>query len=279
MHKPHRWLLLALVSLAVSAGWAPVQASTLLDRNLSAAPFSLTPEASAPPEFGRCIKTTGGAYKDSGCTEAGAGEKSFEWYAAFGSSRPLEKTGFSNVLKEATVASLETVEKATVVCEGESSTGHYTGNKTIGGVVLTFSKCAAFGAQCHSEGATEGTIVTHTLEGTLGVEELAAEPVNYQIGEDLYPPGHTGPVASFTCSGLGVTITGSVISHVAANSMKLMTQIKTKATAGKQKPESFVGEPTDVLISQIEEGSPEQGGETLTTIQTNEEKVEVNSVV
>ena len=58
----------------------------------------------------------------------------------------------------ATVATLETVGKVTVTCEGESSTGHYTGNKTIGGVVVTFSKCAAFGGQCHSEGAAEGTI-------------------------------------------------------------------------------------------------------------------------
>ena len=78
MQELYRWLLLALVSLGVSAGWAPAQAATLLDRNLNKASFSLTPEANAPPEFGRCIKTTGGAYKDTGCTEtAGVTEKSY----------------------------------------------------------------------------------------------------------------------------------------------------------------------------------------------------------
>lgn len=280
MQKLHRWLLLALVSLGVSAGWAPAQAATLLDRNLNKASFSLTPEANAPPEFGRCIKTTGGAYKDTRCTEAaGATEKSYEWYAAFGSSHPLEKVGFTNVLKEATTASLETVGGTTVTCKGESSTGEYTGNKKVGKVVITFSSCNAFGVSCNSEGAAEGTIVTYPLEGALGVEELAAEPVNYKIGESLYPVGHTGPFAKFSCVGLSVVITGAIISPVGPNSMKLTIQIKTKAAKGKQRPENFVGGPSEVLMTQNGELSPEQAGETLTTVQTNEEKVEINSVV
>lgn len=280
MHKLHRWLLLALVSLGVSAGWAPAQATTLLDRNLNASSLSLTPEANAPPEFGRCIKTTGGTYRDSACTEAaGATEKNYEWSAAFGSAHPLEKVGFTNALKEGTVAALETVGGTTMHCEGDTSTGEYTGNKTIGKIVMTFTGCVAFGVSCRSTGAAEGTIVTHTLEGVLGVEELAAEPVNYKIGEDIYPIGHTGPVADFTCAGVAMSISGSIISPLTANSMKLTLQVKTKALKGKQKPESFAGGPSQVLMSQIEAGTPEQAGETLTTVQTNEEKMEINSVV
>jgi hypothetical protein len=280
MHRLHRWLLLALVSLGVSAGWSPAQAATSLDGNLTAASFSLTPEANAPPEFGRCIKTTGGAYKDSGCTEtAGAGEKNFEWYAAFGSAKPLEKVGFANAIKEATNATLETVGGMTMHCEGDTSKGEYTGNKTLGKIVMTFTGCVAFGVLCHSTGAAEGTIVTHTLEGVLGVEELAAEPVNYKIGQDLYPVGHTGSVAEFTCAGIPMTVSGSIISPLITNSMKVAATIKTKAVKGKQKPESFVGGPTEVLTSKLESEPAEQAGETLTTIQTNEEKVEVNSVV
>jgi hypothetical protein len=80
-------------------------------------------------------------------------------------------------------------------------------------------------------------------------------------------------------TGLSVVITGAIISPVAPNSMKLTTQIKTKAAKGKQRPENFVGGPSEVLMTQIGEGSPEQAGETLTTVQTNEEKVEINSVV
>jgi hypothetical protein len=279
MHRLNRWLLLALVSLAAIVGWSPAQAATPLDRNLNAAALSLTPEANAPPEYGRCIKTAGGAYKDAACTEtAGASEKSYEWYAAFGSAHPLEKVGFSNVIKEGTAATLETVSGTTVHCEGESSTGEYTGNKMIGNIHMTLTKCAAFGLSCQSAGAAAATIVAHTLEGTLGVEELAAEPVNYKIGQDLYPAGHTGSVAEFKC-GIPLTISGSIISPLTANSMKLAQTIKTKALKGKQKPESFVGGSAEVLMSQIESSTPEQAGLTLTTTQTSEEKVEVNSVV
>jgi hypothetical protein len=278
MQQPHRWVLSALVSLGVAVGCAPAQAATLLDRGLGAESLTLTPEASSPPEFGRCIKTTGGAYKDAGCIETGSSEKAYEWYPAFGSAHPLEKTGFSNALKEATLASLETVGTMTVSCEGESSTGKYTGNKTIGSVVVSFLKCTASGSSCQSAGSPSGTIVTNSLEGVLGVEELAAEPVNYKIGEDLFPPGRSGSIASFSCGGIGLSISGSIISRVVTNSMRAMTQIKTKASEGKQKPESFVGETPDVLMTHIEGGASEQAGETLTTVQTNEEKIEVNSV-
>ena len=279
MHTLHRWLLLALVSFGALAGWSPAQAATPLDRHLPAAAFSLTPEASAPPEYGRCIKTTGGAYKDAACTQtAGTSEKNYEWYAAFGSTHPLEKVGFSNALKEATTVTLETVSGTVVHCEGESSTGEYTGNKTIGNIHMTLTKCAASGVACRSAGAPAETIVTHTLEGALGVEELAAEPVNYKIGQDLYPVGHTGLIAEFSC-GLAETVSGSVISPLSSNSMKLSQTIKTKALKGKQKPESFVGGSAEVLMSQIESNPAEQAGLTLTTTQTNEEKVEVNSVV
>jgi hypothetical protein len=278
MH-PHRWLLLALVSLGVAVGCAPAQA-TILDRGLSANSFTLTPEANSPPEFGRCIKLTGGAYTDAGCTlKAGETGKSYEWYAAFGSSAPLEKRGFSNVLKEGTVATLETVGKSTITCEGETSTGEITGNKMVGKVNATFTACNAFGVSCKSTGAAEGTIVMSTMEGVLGVEELAAEPVNYQIGEKLYPVGHSGPVAKFTCGTFPVVVTGALISPMVSNLMKLTSTNKTKQLKGKQKPENFVGESPEVLMTQIGEGAAEQSGETITSNQTNAEKVEINSVV
>ena len=38
-------------------------------------------------------------------------------------------------------------------------------------------------------------------------------------------------------------------------------------------------ETPDPLMANFSEGPPEQAGETLTTVQTNEEKVEVNSVL
>lgn len=286
MQKTRRWLLFALVLLGVVAGSSAVQAATLVEHNAipqsvqrwNADTFSNSLEPSGPPEFGTCVKTVGGTYTDSGCTSTGAG-KNYAWYPAFGSAHPLEKTSFSVTLKEGTTSLLETVGKTQVVCEGAGGTGEYTGNKTVGKVVSTFTKCSAFGHACTSTGAAEGTIVTGPLEGVIGVEETGAEPSLNKIGQDLFPIGHTGAIAEFTCSGVPLSISGSIISPVTPNAMKLTTQIKTKAAKGKQKPEAFVGETPDLLMTNFSEGSPEQAGETLTTIQTNEEKVEVNSVL
>ena len=286
MQKTRHWLLLALVMLAVVAGSTTAQAATLVEHNAipqagqqwNADTFSSSLEPSGPPEFGTCVKTAGGAYTDAGCTSTGAG-KNYEWYAAFGSAHPIEKTGFSATIKEGTVALLETVGKSQIVCEGEASTGEYTGNKTVGNVVSTFTKCSAFGLSCNTPGSAEGTIVSGALEGVLGVEETGVEPSQNKIGEDLYPVGHTGAIAEFSCGSWSGSIGGSIISPVTANAMKLTTQIKTKQAKGKQKPEAFVGETPDLLMGTLGEGSPEQAGETLVTNHANEVKVEINSVL
>ncbi|HST35494.1 MAG TPA: hypothetical protein VLK25_02540 [Allosphingosinicella sp.] len=287
MGKTRHWLLLAFGSLVILAAAASAaQAASLVEHNAipdveqqwTAASFSSMLESGGPPEFGRCIKTVGGAYEDSGCTTTGTG-KSYEWFPAFGSSQPLEKAGFSNSIKEGTTAQLETVTKNLVTCEGESASGKYTGNKTVGSVIVTFTGCTSFGTNCNSEGAATGTVVTYSLEGVLGVEELGAEPALDKIGESLFPVGHSGPLAELKCGGVPMTISGSIISPVSTNAMKLTAQVKSKAAKGKQKPESFVGGPTEVLITTIEGGTPEQAGESLTTIQTNEEKLEINSVL
>jgi hypothetical protein len=283
MGNTRHWLLLALGSLSFAA-CSPLAASaeTLAgsEQNWRAATFSGLLEPSGPPELGRCIKTTGGKYEDAGCTTIGsASGKSFEWYAAFGSAHPLEKTGFTTVIKEATLAELETVAGSRVTCTGESGTGKYTGNKTIGSMTVTFTGCSAFETACSSAESPAGTIVTSTLEGNLGVEELGAEPVLNKIGQDVYPVGHSGPVGEFTCAGLPLVLSGAVISPVPSNTMRLSTTVKAKALKGKQKPESFVEGPTEVLKATINGGTPEQAGESITTTQTSEEKVEISSVL
>jgi hypothetical protein len=287
MGMTRRWFLLALGSLTITAvSAAAAQGASLVEHNAipnaehrwSAASFSSMLESSGPPEFGRCIKTVGGAYEDSGCTTTGTG-KSYEWYSAFGSAQPLVKTGFSNAIKEGTTTTFETVSQSVVSCTGESATGEYTGNKTVGNMIVTFTGCKAFGTSCTSEGAATGTVVTYSLEGVLGIEELGAEPVLDKIGEALFPVGHSGPIAELTCGGVPMAIAGTIISPVTANAMKLSAQVKSKAVKGKQRPENFVGEPPEVLTASIEGSPPEQAGETLTTIQTNEEKIEINSVL
>lgn len=275
MFKAHRWLLPALVLLVAAAVPAAAQAETLVEHN--AQPLGLTPNVVSPPEFGRCIKVTGGEYENAACTKTSSSAKHYEWYPAFSSAQPLEKTSFTTAIKETTLSILETVGSLQVVCHGETSGGKYTGDKTIGGVVVTFTGCTTFELSCHSAGAPTGTIVTNTLEGVLGVDELGAEPSENQIGERLYPSSGT-LIASFSCEGLPVTISGSLIGQVTTNLMKLTDTVKFKQSVGKQQPEHFFGEPNTVLATSFEEKTPEQAGESLTTVQTNEERVEINSV-
>jgi hypothetical protein len=277
MNKAHRRLLPALVLLLAAAVPAATQAATLVEHN--AQPLSLTPNAGSPPEFGRCIKVTGGEYENAACTKTLPSAKHYEWYPAFGSAQPLEKTSFTTAIKEATVSLLETVGTLQVICHGETSAGKYTGNKTIGSVTVTFTSCTVRELSCKSEGAAAGTIVTHSLEGVLGVESVGAEASEDQIGERLHATGGGTLIASFSCEGMPVTIAGSLIGPVTSNSMRLTDTIKFKASGGKQQPEGFFGEPITVLSTRVEEKPSEQAGETLTTIQTNEEKVEINSVV
>jgi hypothetical protein len=286
MGKTRQWLAL-FVSLVLLACSALIASATTLAGG-SAAPIDerwdtgvASPsllESGGPPEFGRCIKTTGGKYEDAGCTTTGTG-KNYEWQPAFGGSLPLVKTGFTNTIKEGTTAELETVGGNMTSCSGESATGKYTGNQTVGSVIVTFTGCMAFGVVCKSAGAASGTIVTNTLEGVLGVEELGAEPRLNKIGEELFPVGRSGPMSEFSCGGLQETISGAIITPVTSNLMKLTVTIKSKAVKGKQRPEHFVEQPAEPLLAKIESGGPEQAGQTLTTQQTNEEKVEINSVL
>jgi len=61
--------------------------------------------------------------------------------------------------------------------------------------------------------------------------------------------------------------------------MVLTGTVKYSASIGKQKPEKFEGQPKDVLETSFGEAAFEQTGLKLTTIETNEEKIEINTVV
>ncbi len=275
MNKPHRWLLPALVLLIAAVGPPGAQAETLVEHN--AQPLGFPPSVGGAPEFGRCIKVNGGDYENAACTKTSASSKHYEWYSAFGGTQPLEKTGFTTAIKESTLSTLETVGGLPVVCHGATSGGKYTGNKTVGGVVVTFTSCTAFELTCKSAGAPTGTIVTNTLEGVLGVETVGSEPIEDQIAEELRPTSGT-VVTSFSCEGMPVTVSGALIGQVTSNQMKSSDWVKFKAVSGKQQPESFFGGSTAVLSTRFEEKTPEQAGETLTTDQVNEEKVEISSI-
>jgi hypothetical protein len=232
-----------------------------------------------PPEFGRCVKLAKGVkgkYATAACTSPATAEKfAFEWEPG-----PGPKAKFTTTIKALTVATLETVTKKQVVCTGETSTGEYTGRKTVGSVIITFTGCEMGVSKCTSAGAEEGEVVTKTLEGVLGIEKTSTEaPVKDKIALDLFPLGKTGLLMEFSCGPTPVSVQGSVLTPVKTNKMLLTATLKYAATTGKQKPEKFEGLPKDVLETSFGEAAFEQSGLKLTTVQANEEKIEINTVV
>jgi len=236
-----------------------------------------------PPEYGRCIrvpaekvgKTTvyHGGFAATCLVASGTHTGRYEWEAG------VLKTPFKTKLTSGSVTLESAVKSSKMTCTGEASTGEYTGHKSVGAVVLTLTGCVRSTEKCSSTGAAAEEIVTNALEGELGVVELGATGASNKIGLDLYPVEKTGPVMEFSCGVNTVSVRGSVIVPVKANKMSLTQALKAKASKGKQKPESFVGELKDVLEVSFSGAPFEQAGLTLTATQTNEEAVEVNSVV
>jgi hypothetical protein len=231
-----------------------------------------------PPEFGRCVKVgTGvkGKFSSASCTTAATTEKfGYEWEPGLG---PNHK--FTTKIKPTTLVAFETVSAHKIACTGETGAGEYTGRKTVGAVTFDFTGCEMSGSKCTSAGALEGEIRTTAFNGTLGVITASSEPVKDTIGLDLAPAVEGEPVAAFECGATSVSMRGSVIVPVQRNAMKLTANLVFAQSKGHQKPESFAGEPTDVLEASFAEGPFGQIGLKLTAVQTNEEKIEANSVV
>lgn len=230
---------------------------------------SATAEA---PEYGRCVKTAGGKFKNAKCTVASLpGEEKYEWFPG------VVKNKFTTRLKEGTIITFETVGGSKMTCTGSTGEGEITGAKsTIGSYV--FTGCELNGFKCATEGAPAGTLIGNTLDGLLGVEFEAASPVNNRIAEDLFPAESGGLFVDFSCVGIKVVARGSVLNPTTENSMTASTTLKWTTTSGKQKPEKFVGGPTAVCEVSTNGGPFEQCGGTLTLVLTLEEPIEINTV-
>jgi hypothetical protein len=243
----------------------------------AAAPVAFGETGSGAPEFGRCLKvTTGlgtGTYGSASCTSAG-GSKNYEWYPAFGSSKPLLKTHFTLANKAGFGVFLTGVKEGGS-CLGETGSGEYTSNKAIGNVTLRFTECYCFPSEL-----PEGEVVSTKLTGELGVIKTNAEAVKDLIGIDLKP--ESGEVfATRSCPGSSETVTykGSVIGQAVTHVMTTKNTIKyTTSTKAKQIPRSFEGGPIDELTREESGGERFSVGLRATTILTNEEKIEISPV-
>lgn len=240
---------------------------------------------SGPPEFGRCIQFLPepgpllGKYGNSNCTTAGGG-KEYEWYPG------VIKAHFTTTLTSGTIK-LQPISGTLVKCSGETGEGEYTEPKAVGGVTLRFTGCKRAATTCASASGGPGEIVTHPLNGALGVYQAGTSSLTNKIGLDLYPVGPggagAGVVAKFTCasgsSSTAVSVQGSVIVPIESNKMLLDNKLKAKETSGHQKPEGFLAEPADYLEQALSGGSSFlQTGLDASITQVNEEEVEVDSV-
>jgi alpha-tubulin suppressor-like RCC1 family protein len=231
--------------------------------------YTYLPEGKA--ELGRCVKVAKGTgkYKTATCTETVA-SGNFEWVPG------VVKAGFTTS-GEATT--LESVEKAKVTCKAEHGSGEFVGTKQVGNVTVTLTGCESAtlgGAKCSTAGAAVGEIVTKTLEGAFGRESKETS----KVGLDLFPTGETEQLFEASCGGTAVKVQGSVIGLVTpVNKMSSTLTTKYKATKGKQAIEHLDEEPNDVLGMSIGAGALHQTGLTLEVTQTNEEEVEINTIV
>ena len=242
--------------------------------------------SAAPPEFGRCLKQATKSlsnYDSAKCiklasedlgTEAEKLKKgNYQWFPG------VVKNKFTTKIKPSTIATLETVGGTKITCTGETSSGEYTGLKTIGNMVAKFTGCETNKLKCESAGAGSGNINTAPLGGPIGFETIVEPASKSKLASELH--SESGNIAEFECAGLKVVVRGSVLHKIVANAMKLTATEKFVASKGKQKPEHFAGGvPKEHILETSTNGGPfEQSGQTITSILTNEEKVEASSVL
>lgn len=250
----------AYVTVTTSTGMIPTSRAD--------PPAKFTYVTPGAPEYGRCVKVAAGMgkYSGGGCTAEEAGG-SYEWTPG------VEKAHFTLSGGEGT---LETVGKAKIVCKAESGTGEYGGPKEIVETVIEFTGCEHAGSKCTTSGATEGEIATTSLEGELGWTEISSGAV----AQSLEPAEGGAPVAEAKCGSTSVVIQGSVLVSVPTDSMHKTYTLNYHTSKGKQKPDKFEKMPNDVLEMSFTGGEAfEESTLTITSTQTDEEEVEINSVV
>jgi hypothetical protein len=231
---------------------------------------AITASASAEvPEIGRCSKVEKveegkrshyhGGYKNKNCTRPSAGHNGkYEWTPGPGTNNK-----FSGIADEPEPV-LETTGGEHMECSVMELHGEYTGPKTEKEKV-SFGGCqienAGKAQPCETIPVKEGDLETLSeFEGELGVVKSGAKPV---VGWDLKNSG-SGPLYTYVCAAEGEvpsregTIEGSVIGTLAKsfagsdiNKMSIYSDLEYKQSKGLQDPESFEGQPADVLSTKL----------------------------
>jgi hypothetical protein len=260
------------------------------------------------PEFGRCKKVAGeivgrktvyhGAYGNPTCTTASPEAKGrYEWFPG------VVKAHFTAVSKPGTKVLFRLVDGKKISCTGETENGEYTTPKLEQNVVFTFTGCnfeersgvEHLTYQASSEGAKEGEIVTEPTECELGVVGTGATPATDKLGLSCAEEGEfmwlKWKVRGYIAYEYELCFRGWWFLTTKANSMSASpTTLQSTQSKGVQKIERFVEGPPEPLEATLNRGpeplkatrngggSFEKAGLSLTSVQTNEEAVEANSV-
>lgn len=246
-----------------------------------------------PPEIGRCLKLTGGRFKDAACKTAAkvSSEQKFEWYPAFGPNGKGEeklvepaKRFYTAVSKELTSIKLETVKGEGVTCKKQTSEGEYTGPKTNRAFNIVFTGCESAGLICIStnpKATNKGEILVKELDGVIGIEKVGLTAGADTIA-NMFVPASGEIFTEFECSGLKIVVKGEVMVPIKSNAMITTQTVKFVSTKGVQKPLKFAADPTGTKRTLYSKNSKLeeffQAGQSLTTVQTNLEKAEASSV-
>jgi len=252
--------------------------------------FAATASAETPPEVGRCLKKAGGKWKDGACKVASkVGEEKFEWYPAYVGGVPNPepkppKLKYTSVNKPETTIQLESKSGAVITAKSQSATGEVTGAKTNIAQNIIFGSVEFEGFKCKSTkpaAPNEGEVRVEDLNGNIGIEKKSLEgPAKDKVANRFVPKSGT-TFTEFSCSVIPVIVRGAVLNNVTANAMKgFPTPVTVKFTGakGKQKPEKFEGGPKETLESSIKGGPFEQSDQVLTTLQKNQEKLEISTL-
>ena len=138
---------------------------------------------------------TRGQYATAKCRSVG-GVTKYGWTPPFGQN-PLVKSHFTTTLTSG-ATTLESVKGSKVTCAAETGSGNYTGPKTVGGMVLTFTGCERSGEKCTSGVASEKSHRTRSKACWASRSSARAASKN-KIGLDLFPVGKTGVLMEFAC--------------------------------------------------------------------------------